>query len=174
MNDYCLALLATAALSLSAEVSEGQTVTGIETDFERLSETVAFVPDVPNHVMVQGTWMWKLKTSDPKIGDGWVTNVEQVESIGDDVKERGHTIAHFTNGDVLFSKFEGTGKVLPQDKGPPHVILKGSFTWTGGTGTHNLTGHGIYNCEMTSPPAVQGIDIPGQCNWQGEPKFASQ
>jgi len=174
MNGYHLVPFVSSILLLSTQICGAQTITGAHTDLQRLSETVAFVPDVPNHVMVQATWAWKAKSSDPKIGDEWGTEVEQVEGIDDQVTIRGHTVTHHVNGDLSFQSFEGAGKIVPQDKGPPHVLTKGSFTWTGGTGTHNMKGTGTYHCEVTFPPMVQGINIPGQCEWQGEPKFASQ
>jgi len=148
----------TTALLASLPAVAAEKVTGVDKDFQLLSQTSAFVPDKPGHSVQQRTWVWK--TSSPKWGEYWNSAVEQVDNVGTDNTVKGYGTAHFPDGDVVYSSWEGTDKVTTKEGGAFDMVGQGKFTWLGGTGKHNFQGSGTYTCKFTQ--------AGGQCDWQGD------
>ncbi len=148
----------TVALLASLPAVAAEKVTGVDKDFQLLSETNAFVADKPGHSIQQRTWVWK--TSSPVWGEYWNSAVEQVDNAGADETVKGYGTAHFPNGDVTYSSWEGTDKVTPKEGSAFDMTGQGKFTWLGGTGKHNIKGSGSYSCKFTQ--------AGGACDWQGE------
>jgi hypothetical protein len=148
----------TTALLASLPAVAAEKVTGVDKDFQLLSEWTAVVPDKPAHSVQQHTWVWK--TSSPEWGEYWNSGVEQAETVGTDDTVKGYGTAHFADGDVTYFSWEGTVKVTPKEGGAFDTAGQGKFTWLGGTGKHNVKGPGTYTCKFTK--------AGGACDWQGE------
>jgi hypothetical protein len=150
------------ALLLSLPAVAAEKITGVGKDFQTLSELTAVVPDKPGHNFKQLTLMWKASAN---WGDSWISAVEQQDVKGTDIAVRGYGTDHYSNGDVDYFTWEGTGKVTPKDGGAFDLVAQGKFTWTGGTGKHNVTGPGTYACKFTQ--------AGGTCDFQGDASNAA-
>jgi hypothetical protein len=147
----------TTALLASLPAVAAEKVTGVDKDFQLLSEATAVIPDQPGHSVQQHTWVWK--TSSPAWGEYWNSGVEQTETVGTDDTVKGYGTSHFPDGGVTYFSWEGTVKVTPKE-GSYDTAGQGKFTWLGGTGKHNVKGPGSYTCKF-----AKGA---GGCDWQGE------
>jgi hypothetical protein len=148
------------AMSLPLPANAGDKVTGKNMDAQTLSEVSAVVPDKPNHSFKQLTLMWKSTSPNPDFANFWSSAVEQQDIVGPDTASKGYGTAHYPNGDVSYFSWEGASKLTPKEAGAFEVAGQGKFAWTGGTGTHNVTGPGTYTCKFTQSG--------GGCDWQGE------
>jgi hypothetical protein len=148
----------TTALLASLPAAAAEKVTGVDKDFQLLSESTAVVHDKPGHTVQQRTWVWR--TSSPQWGEYWNSAVEQVETVGTDDTVKGYTTAHFPDGDVTYLSWEGADKLTVKDGGAFDFAGQGKFTWLGGTGKHNVKGSGTFTCKFTQ--------AGGACDWQGE------
>jgi hypothetical protein len=148
-------------LSISLPVAAAEKVTGINKEFQRLSETTANVPDKPGHTFKQITSVWKSVSTNPNFGETWTNAVLQQDNFGTDVTERGYGTNHYQNGDVSYISFEGAAKTTKKDGGDFDTVAQGRFTWLGGTGKFkNIKGSGTYACQFTPKG--------GQCDWEAE------
>jgi hypothetical protein len=158
----CLILaLITATFSLSLPAVAADKISGVNKDFQRLSETSVTVPDKPGHTFKQNTVIWKTISSDPRFGEAWTSAVAQQDNIGPETTERAYGTNHYPSGDVSYFSFEGVGKTTKKDGGDFEVAGEGKFTFLGGTGKFkNLKGSGTYTCKFTPKG--------GQCDWDAE------
>jgi hypothetical protein len=148
-------------LSSSLPVVAAEKVTGVNKDFQRLSETTANVPDKPGHTLKQITTVWKSVSTNPNFGEAWTNAVVQQDNFGVDVTERGYGTSHYQDGDVSYISFEGAVKTTRKDGGDFDTVAQGRFTWMGGTGKFkNIKGSGTYGCKFTPKG--------GQCDWEAE------
>ena len=149
------------AVSASFPAAAAEKVSGINKDFQRLSETTVNVPDKPDHTFKQNTTVWKTVSSNPNFGEAWTSAVSQQDNIGTDTTERGYGTNHYQNGDVNYFSWEGTGKTTTKDGGVYEVAAQGKFTFLGGTGKFKtIKGSGTYACKFTPKG--------GQCDWDAE------
>jgi hypothetical protein len=152
------------ALSISFPVAAAEKVTGINKDFQRLSETSVTVPDKPDHTFKQVTYVWKSVSSNPNFGEAWTSGVAQQDIIGSDRTERGYGTNHYQSGDVSYFSWEGVSKTTMKDGGDFDTVGQGKITWLGGTGKFKtIKGPGTYTCKFTPKG--------GQCDWEGEPEM---
>ena len=128
----------TTGLLMSLPAVAAEKVTGVDKDFQLLSELTSIVPDKPGHTVQQRTWVWK--TSSPTWGEYWNSAVEQVETVGTDDTVKGYGTSHFPDGDVTYLSWEGTNKLTPKEGGAFDMAGQGKFTWLGGTA--NTTSRG--------------------------------
>jgi hypothetical protein len=158
-------LAGVSALTLSAPaIAAAEKISGINKDFQRLSETTVNVPDRPGHTFKQNTLVWKSVSSDPNFGEAWTSAVAQQDNIGTDTTERGYATNHYQNGDVSYISFEGTAKATKKDGGDFEVAAQGKFNFLGGTGKFKtIKGPGTYTCKFTPKG--------GQCDWDAEPEM---
>jgi len=148
-------------LSSSLPVLAAEKVTGVNKDFQRLSETTANVPDRPGHTFKQVTVVWKSVSSNPKFGEAWANAVAQQDNFGADINERGYGTNHYQDGDVSYFSFESALKTTRKDGGDFDTVGQGKFTFLGGTGKFkNAKGSGSYTCKF-SPKG-------GQCDYEAE------
>ena len=148
-------------LSSSLPVVAAEKVTGVNKDFQRLSETTANVPDKPGHTFKQITIVWKSVSTNPNFGEAWTNAVAQQDNFGADVTERGYGTNHYQDGDVSYISFEGAAKTTRKDGGDFDTVGQGRFTFLGGTGKFkNIKGSGTYACKFTPKG--------GQCDWEAE------
>jgi hypothetical protein len=145
-------------LSLSLPAA-AEKLTGVNKDYQTISETSATVPDKPGHVVKQLTTIFK--TLSPNLGESWVNQVGQEDNVGPDGTHRGYGTNHYPNGDMIYYSYEGAGKTTTKDGGDFEVVAQGKFSWLGGTGKYkNIKGSGTYTCKFTPKG--------GGCDWQGE------
>jgi hypothetical protein len=151
-------------LFLSLPAQAGEKVSGHNFDLQPLSEMTAAIPDKPGHSLKQITVVWK-STGSSDLANFWAGAAEQQEVVGTDIKIRGYGTSHFGNGDVANFVYEGSAKVTPKDAGAFDEDGKGTFSWLGGTGKHNVTGPGTYTCKFNQSG--------GTCDWQGEADYSA-
>jgi hypothetical protein len=152
------------SVTLSLPANAGEKITGRNSDYQLLSEVTATIPDKPGHILRQRTTTFRGTSSSARMGDFWSTQAAQDEVVGQDITSKGYITAHFANGDVAYTSFEGTAKVTPKEPGAFETVSQGKFEWTGGTGKHDVKGHGTYTCNFTQSG--------GGCDWQGEAEFS--
>lgn len=153
-------LVGTTALLWILPANAGEKISGINKDFQTLSELKATIPDQSGHSFTQSTFVFKSTASNPEWGDYWNDAVEQDDAVGTDIVFKGYSTGHFSNGDVMYFSYEGTRKITPKDGGAFDVASQGKFTWLGGTGKHNVKGPGTFACKFTQ--------VGGTCDWQGD------
>lgn len=148
-------------LSSSLPVVAAEKITGVNKDFQRLSETSVNIPDKPGHTFKQVVLVWKSISPNANVGEAWTSAVAQQDNIGTDVTERAYGTNHYPNGDKSYFSFEGVGKTTRKEGGDLEVAGEGKFTFLGGTGKFkNIKGSGTYTCKFTPKG--------GQCDWEAE------
>ena len=90
------------ALSVSLPAAAAEKVTGINKDFQRLSETTANAPEKPGHTFKQITLVWKTVSSSPNFPEAWTSAVAQQDNIGTATTDRGYATNHYDGGDVNY------------------------------------------------------------------------
>src|SRR3954453_6496039 len=81
----------------SLPVAAAEKVTGVNKDFQRLSETSVNIPDKPGHTFKQVVLVWNTISPDPKFGEAWTSAVAQQDNIGTDITERAYGTNHYPN-----------------------------------------------------------------------------
>jgi hypothetical protein len=152
------------SVALSPSANAGEKVTGRNSDYQVLSEVTAAIPDKSGHILRQRTTIFKGTNNSARLGDFWATQAAQDEIVGQDITSKGYITAHYANGDVTYSSFEGTARVTPKEAGAFETVSQGKFAWTGGTGKHEVKGPGTYTCSFTQSG--------GGCDWQGDAEFS--
>ena len=148
-------------LSSSFPVFAAEKISGVNKEFQRLSETSVNIPDKPGHTFKQVTIVWKSTSSDADFGEAWTSAVAQQDNVGTDVTERAYGTNHHANGDKSYFGFEGVAKTMKKDGGDFEVAAEGKLTFLGGTGRFKARkGSGTYTCKFTPKG--------GQCDWEAE------
>ena len=152
------------SVALSLPANAGEKITGRNSNYQLLSEVTATIPDRPGHILRQRTTIFKTTTTSARLGDYWVTLIDQQEVIGQDVTSKGYGTCHFANGDVNYFSVEGNAKVTPKGPDAFETVSQGKYALTGGTGKHDIKGPGTYTCSFTQSG--------GGCDWQGDAEFS--
>jgi hypothetical protein len=148
-------------LSSSFPVVAAETITGVNKDYQRLSETSVNIPDKPGHTFKQVVLVWKSVSTNANFGEAWTSAVAQQDNVGTDVTERGYGTSHYPNGDKSYFSFEGVAKTTKKDGGDFEVAGQGKLSFLGGTSKLKaLKGSGAYTCKFTPKG--------GQCDWEAE------
>ena len=159
MPNASLVLAGFLALSAAHPAAAAEKVTGVNKDFQRLSETSVNIPDKPGHTFKQVVLVWKSISPNPNFGEAWTSAVAQQDNIGTDITERAYGTSHYPNGDLGYFSFEGTGKTTKKEGGDFEATGQGTITLLGGTGKFkNTKGSGTYACKFTPKG--------GQCDWE--------
>ena len=122
------------AISVSLPVAAAEKVTGVNKDFQAISKTSANIPGQPGHTFEQNAIVWKSVSSNPIFGEAWVSAIAQLDTTGEDAKERGYATNHYQSGDVNYFSWEGAIKHTKKDGGDFERVARGTVTWLGGTG----------------------------------------
>jgi len=159
-----IVLASVLAISVSLPVAAAEKVTGVNKDFQAISKTSANIPGQPGHTFDQNAIVWKSVSSNPIFGEAWVSAIAQLDTTGEDAKERGYATNHYQSGDVSYFSWEGAINHTKKDGGDFERVARGTFTWLGGNGKFKtIKGSGTYTCKFTSKG--------GQCDWEGEPEM---
>src|SRR5579864_6903791 len=109
------------ALSLSVPAVAAEKISGVNKEYQTLSETSTTVPDKPDHVVKQLTGVHRTTcqggAGSCTLGEFWASEVAQQDIIGTDNTIRGYGTNHFQNGDLGYYSFEGTGKTTMKGAG---------------------------------------------------------
>lgn len=85
-------------LSSSLPVVAAEKITGVNKDFQRLSETSVNIPDKPGHTFKQVVLVWKSISPNANFGEAWTSAVAQQDNMGTDIMERAYGTNHYPNG----------------------------------------------------------------------------
>lgn len=156
-------LLASGIIFSSLPVYAAEKVSGVNKDYQVLSEVKSVIPDKPGHTFKQIIQTWKA-TGSSDLANFFGTAVLQQEAIGSDTKTRGYGTGHTANGDLSYFSVEGTSKVTPKEGAAFEVNGSGTFKWLGGTGKYQkLSGDGTYSC--------RGDQTGTECHWESEAQY---
>jgi hypothetical protein len=152
-------------LSLSLPAATAEKTSGVNKEYQMLSETSTTVPDKPDHVVKQFTSLHKTVcqggVGSCALGESWASEVAQQDIIGTDSTIRGYGTNHYQNGDLGYYSFEGAAKTTMKGGGDFETAAQGKYTELGGTGKFKtVKGSGTYTCKFTPKS--------GQCDWQGD------
>src|SRR4051794_4421953 len=89
-------------LSSALPAAAAEKITGVNKEFQRLSETSVNIPDKPGHTFKQVVLVWKSVSPNPNFGEAWTSAVAQQDNIGTDITERAYGTSHYPNGDKSY------------------------------------------------------------------------
>jgi hypothetical protein len=138
------------AAGFAAQAAEAKDVTYTKRTRQTVSETKANPGHPATGELAQQVFLdTAIETpADFPVSEIWVYN--QDNTVAGSGVHRGYEVHIFKNGDMAYTKYEGTHQVITKDGGAWEVTYQGTQSYVGGTGRYkDIRGPGTYKGRIT-------------------------